>query len=190
MALNLRTIGFFSKPSGSCGNSFVSTGVWLILVGVFSEGKGVATSSLVGWGLCTKTKIRKYFFVILTWYITSLTLPHMFEVAQAHKRMATGGIQKCHASTTYAVDGCLMRSEICLESWWELRTIMLCSVAGCWGMLMLMAPTLTTAALFVFNPRWALYRAWDLAILHFTTVLTEKEIGFICMSFKTVTVLC
>lgn len=57
---------------------------------------------------------------------------------------------------TYAVEGCLIRSEICLDSWWELRTIMLCKVAGCWGMLMLIAPTLNTAALFVFSPLWAL----------------------------------
>lgn len=57
---------------------------------------------------------------------------------------------------TYAVEGCLIRSEICLDSWWELRTIMLCKVAGCWGMLMLIAPTLNTAALLVFNPLWAL----------------------------------
>lgn len=99
--------------------------------------------------------------------------------------MATSG-----TNSTYAVDGCLMRSEICLESWCELRTIMLCSVAGCWGMLMLMAPTLTTAALFVFSPLWALYRAWDLAMLHFTTVLIERETGFIHTPFKTVTVLC
>lgn len=42
-------------------------------------------------------------------------------------------------------------------------------------MLMLMAPTLNTAALLVFSPRWALYRAWDLAMLHFTTVLGSKE---------------
>lgn len=64
-----------------------------------------------------------------------------------------------------------MRSEICLESWWELRTIMLCRVAGCCGMLMMMAPTLKTAALLVLRPRWALYKACDLAMLHFTTVL-------------------
>lgn len=32
---------------------------------------------------------------------------------------------------THVVDGWRMRSEICLESWWELRTIMLCNVAGC-----------------------------------------------------------
>lgn len=51
MALNLRTIGFFSRPSGSWGNSFVSIGVWLTLVGVFSEGSGVAISSLTGCGL-------------------------------------------------------------------------------------------------------------------------------------------
>lgn len=66
-----------------------------------------------------------------------------------------------------------MRSEICLESWWELRTIILCKVAGCCGMLMMMAPTLKTAALLVFRPRWALYRACDLAMLHFTTVLQK-----------------
>ena len=34
-----------------------------------------------------------------------------------------------------------------------------------------MAPTLNTAVLLVFRPRWALYRAWDLEMLHFTTVL-------------------
>lgn len=60
---------------------------------------------------------------------------------------------------TYMFEGWRMRSEICLESWWELRTIMLCKVAGCWGMLIMMAPTLKTAALFVFSPRWALYKA-------------------------------
>lgn len=76
--------------------------------------------------------------------------------------------------STHAVEGWRMRSEICLESWWELRTIMLCSVAGCCGMLMLMAPTFTTAALLVFSPLWALYRACDLAMLHFTTVLAAK----------------
>lgn len=68
-----------------------------------------------------------------------------------------------------------MRPEICLDSWCELRTIMLCSVAGCWGMLMLTAPTLNTAAVLVFRPLWALCRAWDLAMLHFTTVLARKE---------------
>lgn len=67
-----------------------------------------------------------------------------------------------------------MRSEICLESWWELRTIMLCNVAGCWGMLITIAPTLKTAALLVLSPRWALYKACDFAMLHFTTVLKHK----------------
>lgn len=67
-----------------------------------------------------------------------------------------------------------MRSEICLESWWELRTIMLCNVAGCWGMLITIAPTLKTAALLVLSPRWALYNACDLAMLHFTTVLKDR----------------
>lgn len=71
-------------------------------------------------------------------------------------------------------EGWRMRSEICLESWWELRTIMLCKVAGCWGMLIIMAPTFRTAALLVFSPRWALYRAWDLAMLHLTTVLKHR----------------
>lgn len=75
---------------------------------------------------------------------------------------------------TYALEGCRIRSEICLESWWELRTIMLCRVAGCWGMLIMMDPTLNTAALLVFRPRWALYRAWDLAMLHLTTVLKQR----------------
>lgn len=72
------------------------------------------------------------------------------------------------------MDGWRMRSEICLESWWELRTIMLCNVAGCWGMLITIAPTLKTAALLVFSPRWALYKACDLAMLHFTTVLKHR----------------
>lgn len=72
------------------------------------------------------------------------------------------------------VDGWRMRSEICLESWWELRTIMLCKVAGCCGMLITIAPTLKTAALLVFSPRWALYKACDLAMLHFTTVLKHR----------------
>lgn len=72
------------------------------------------------------------------------------------------------------LEGWRMRSEICLESWWELRTIMLCKVAGCWGMLIMMAPTLKTAALLVFSPRWALYKACDLAMLHFTTVLKRR----------------
>ncbi len=75
---------------------------------------------------------------------------------------------------TYILEGWRMRSEICLESWWELRTIMLCKVAGCWGMLIMMAPTLKTAALLVFSPRWALYKAWDLAMLHLTTVLKQR----------------
>lgn len=56
----------------------------------------------------------------------------------------------------YAAEGCLMRSEICFDSWCELRTIMLCRVAGCCGMLTLTAPTRSTAALLVFRPRWAL----------------------------------
>lgn len=75
---------------------------------------------------------------------------------------------------TYMLEGWRMRSEICLESWWELRTIMLCKVAGCWGMLIMIAPTLKTAALLVLRPRWALYKAWDLAMLHFTTVLKHR----------------
>lgn len=75
---------------------------------------------------------------------------------------------------THVVDGWRMRSEICLESWWELRTIMLCNVAGCWGMLITIAPTLKTAALLVLSPRWALYKACDLAMLHFTTVLKHR----------------
>lgn len=183
MALNLRTIGFFSKPSGSCGNSFVSTGVWLILVGVFSEGKGVATSSFVGWELYTQQRSEN------TSCHSNTTHSHMLKVAPCQKRAAFSQ-WNADVPNTYAVDGCLMRSEICLESWWELRTIMLCSVAGCCGMLMLMAPTLTTAALFVFSPLWALYKAWDLAILHFTTVLRERENGFICKSFKIVKALC
>lgn len=37
MALNLRTMGFFSSPSGSWGNSLASTGVWLML-DALSEG--------------------------------------------------------------------------------------------------------------------------------------------------------
>lgn len=154
-------MGFFSKPSGSCGNSFVSTGVWLMLVGVFSEGRGVATSSLAGWGLWIKTKSGKPFLLIC------LPVSQAPELAKSCRWAVFG--------STHAVEGCRMRSEICLESWWELRTIMLCSVAGCCGMLMLMAPTFTTAALLVFRPLWALYRAWDLAMLHFTTVLTAKE---------------
>lgn len=72
------------------------------------------------------------------------------------------------------LEGWRMRSEICFESWWELRTIMLCSVAGCCGMLMKIAPTFNTAALLVFSPRCALYKAWDFAMLHFTTVLRYK----------------
>lgn len=78
-------------------------------------------------------------------------------------------------STTHTVEGCLMRSEICFESWWELRTIMLCNVAGCCGMFMLIAPTLNTAALLVRRPLCALYSAWDFAILHLTTVLCKKR---------------
>lgn len=91
---------------------------------------------------------------------------------------------------THVVDGWRMRSEICLESWWELRTIMLCRVAGCCGMLITIAPTLKTAALLVFSPRWALYKACDLAMLHFTTVLKHRgnsehpsrKLGFIMYS--------
>lgn len=132
----------------------------MILVGVFSEGRGVATSSLAGWGLWTETKSGKPFLLFC------LALPQTSEVARSCKWEGFG--------STHAVEGCRMRSEICLESWWELRTIMLCSVAGCCGMLMLMAPTFTTAALLVFSPLWALYRACDLAMLHFTTVLTAK----------------
>lgn len=56
MALNLRTMGFFSKPSGNCGNSLVSIGVWFMLVGVFSGGKGVVVSSFVGCGLLALRK--------------------------------------------------------------------------------------------------------------------------------------
>lgn len=74
----------------------------------------------------------------------------------------------------HMLEGWRMRSEICFESWWELRTIMLCSVAGCCGMLMKIAPTFNTAALLVFSPRCALYKAWDFAMLHFTTVLRYK----------------
>lgn len=51
---------------------------------------------------------------------------------------------------------------------------MLCNVAGCCGMLITMAPTLKTAALLVFSPRWALYKACDLAMLHLTTVLKQS----------------
>lgn len=47
ITLNLRTIGFFSKPSGSWGNSLASTGVWLMLE-VLSDGCGVGVSSLFG----------------------------------------------------------------------------------------------------------------------------------------------
>lgn len=47
MALNFRTMGFFSRPSGSWGNSLASTGVWLML-DAFSEGCGVGVSSLFG----------------------------------------------------------------------------------------------------------------------------------------------
>lgn len=47
MALNLSTMGFFSRPSGSCGNSLASTGVWLML-DALSEGCGVGVSSLFG----------------------------------------------------------------------------------------------------------------------------------------------
>lgn len=79
--------------------------------------------------------------------------------------------------TTHIFEGWRMRTEICLESWWELRTIMLCKVAGCWGMLIMMAPTLKTAALLVFSPRWALYSACDLAMLHLTTVLKHRVNG-------------
>lgn len=55
-ALNLRTIGFFSKPSGSWGNSLASTGVWLML-DALSEGCGVGVSSLLGGWLQVKYKI-------------------------------------------------------------------------------------------------------------------------------------
>lgn len=41
-------------------------------------------------------------------------------------------------------------------------------------MLITIAPTLKTAALLVLSPRWALYKACDLAMLHFTTVLKHK----------------
>lgn len=50
MALNFSTIGFFSSPSGSCGYSLASTGVWLILEAL-SAGCGVGVSSLFGGGL-------------------------------------------------------------------------------------------------------------------------------------------
>lgn len=87
-------------------------------------------------------------------------------------RGAHGGAHETHAAAGWRI-----RSEICLESWWELRTIMLCSVAGCCGMLMMMAPTLHTAALLVLMPRCALYSACDLAMLHFTTVLQGTAAG-------------
>lgn len=48
IALNFNTIGFFSSPSGSWGNSLASTGVWLTLT---SEGCGVGVSSRLGGGL-------------------------------------------------------------------------------------------------------------------------------------------
>lgn len=94
----------------------------------------------------------------------NITDPSLFYVVGSRK-----------TEQTHVVDGWRMRSEICLESWWELRTIMLCKVAGCCGMLITMAPTLKTAALLVFSPRWALYKACDLAMLHFTTVLKHKQ---------------
>ena len=50
MALNLSTMGFFSRPSGSWGNS-ASTGVCVTLDEVLSEAWGVAVSSLLGGGL-------------------------------------------------------------------------------------------------------------------------------------------
>lgn len=55
MALNLRTMGFFSRPSGSWGNSLASTGVWLML-DALSEGCGVGVSSLLGGWLLKKHK--------------------------------------------------------------------------------------------------------------------------------------